>query len=84
MINHKSQIKNHNSKQKKMNKDTGWKWRDDQNLTMKEFYNLPQQEKDNYILLVEGLKPVERSTMDNILLNRFGRTNLNQNKFLEL
>jgi hypothetical protein len=67
-----------------MNKDTGWKWRDDQNLTMKEFYNLPQQEKDNYILLVEGLKPVERSTMDNILLNRFGRTNLNHNKFLEL
>jgi hypothetical protein len=67
-----------------MNKDTGWKWRDDQNLTMKEFYNLPQQEKDNYILLVEGLKPVERSTMDNILLNRFGRTNLNQDKFLEL
>ena len=67
-----------------MNKDTGWKWREDQNLTMKEFYNLTQQEKDNYILLVESIKPEERSTMDNILLNRFGRTKLEQNKFLEL
>jgi hypothetical protein len=51
-----------------MNK--GWKWRDDQ-LTMKQFYNLPQQEKDEYILLIEGLKPEERSSMDEILLNRF-------------
>jgi hypothetical protein len=51
-----------------MNK--GWKWRDDQ-LTMKQFYNLPQQEKDEYILLIEGLKQEERSSMDEILLNRF-------------
>jgi hypothetical protein len=50
---------------------TGWKWRDNQ-LTMKEFYNLPQQERDDYILLVRGLKVKERSSMDVILLNRFG------------
>ena len=50
---------------------TGWKWRDDQ-LTMKEFYNLPQQGKDDYILLIRELKPEERSSMDNILINRFG------------
>jgi hypothetical protein len=67
-----------------MNKDTGWKWRDDQNLTMKEFYELSSTDKDEYILLVEGLKQEERSSMDEILLNRFGRTNLNQDKFLEL
>ena len=56
------------SKANIMNK--GWKWRDDQ-LTMKQFYNLPQQEKDEYILLIEGLKQEERSSMDEILLNRF-------------
>ena len=53
-----------------------WKWRDDE-ITLKEFYNLPQQDKDEYILLIEGLKPIERSSMDEILLNRFGKTNKN-------
>lgn len=48
-----------------------WKWRDEE-LTLKEFYNLPQQERDDYILLVRGLKPNERSSMDEILINRFG------------
>ncbi len=57
-------------------KSTSWKWRDDQ-LTMKEFYNLTQLDKDEYIILVEGLKPEERSSMDEILLNRFGKTNKN-------
>ena len=50
-----------------------WKWREDE-ITMKEFYNLTQQDKDEYILLVEGLKQEERSSMDEIILNRFGRT----------
>ena len=53
-----------------MNK--GWKWREDQGLTMKEFYNLPQQEKDDYILLIEKVPTADRSSMDEILLNRFG------------
>lgn len=68
-----------------MNKQeyTGWKWRDDE-ITMKEFYNLPQQEKDEYVLLVEGLKPEERSSMDEILLNRFSKKQPEQNKFFEL
>jgi|LakMenEpi03Aug12_release.lakeMendotaPanAssembly.Ray.scaffolds.fasta_scaffold1005733_2 hypothetical protein len=74
-------MSNDNSKQKNMNK--GWRWRDDQ-LTMKEFYNLPQQEKDEYILLILGLKEEERSSMDIILLNRFGKNKLKTNKFLEL
>lgn len=64
-------------------KYTGWKWREDQ-LSMKEFYNLPQQEKEEYLLLLQGLKPEERSSMDEMLLNRFGRTDTQQNKFLEL
>ena len=67
-----------------MNKErTGWRWRDDE-LTMQQFYNLPQQEKDEYILLIEGLKPEELSSMDEILLNRFGKNKPAPVKFLEL
>jgi hypothetical protein len=62
---------------------TGWKWRDDQ-LTMKQFYNLSQQEQDQYILLILGLKQEERSSMDEILLNRFNKNNKQTEKFLEL
>lgn len=54
----------------------GWRWREDE-LTMKEFYELSSTDKDEYILLIEGLKPEERSSMDEILLNRFGKTNKN-------
>lgn len=62
---------------------TGWKWRDDQ-LTMKEFYNLSQQDKEEYLLLIKGLKEEERSSMDIILLNRFGLIKLESKKFLSL
>lgn len=60
----------------------GWHWREDE-ITMKQFYHLPQQDKDEYILLIMGLKPEERSSMDEILLNRFGK-NKQPEKFLEL
>jgi hypothetical protein len=65
----------------KMNK--GWLWRDGE-LTMKQFYNLPQQEQDQYILLIEKLPAEERSSMDEILLNRFNKNNKQTEKFLEL
>jgi hypothetical protein len=61
----------------------GWKFREDE-ITMKQFYNLPQQEKDEYILLILGLKDEERSSMDILLLNRFGKNKLKPIKFLEL
>lgn len=51
-----------------MNK--GWIWRDDE-ITMKEFYKLSQQDKQEYLLLIKGIKPEDRSSMDIILLNRF-------------
>jgi hypothetical protein len=60
-----------------------WKWRDNE-ITLKEFYNLPQQDKDEYVLMIEGLKPEQRSSMDEILLNRFSKNKRDVNKFLEL
>lgn len=60
-----------------------WRWRDDE-LSLPEFYELPQQEKDEYVLLIQGLDPQLRSSMDEILLNRFGRTKTGPIKFLEL
>lgn len=62
---------------------TGWKWRDDE-ISFKQFRKLPQQEKDEYVLLVEGLKPEERSTCDEIILNLYSKNKPEQNKFLEL
>lgn len=62
---------------------TGWKFRDDE-LTLKQFYRLTQQDKDEYVLLIEGLKPEELSSMDIILLNRFGKNKPEPIKFLEL
>ena len=62
---------------------TGWKFRDDE-LTIKQFYKLTQHDKDEYVLLIEGLKPEELSSMDIILLNRFGKIKQENVKFLEL
>ena len=62
---------------------TGWKFRDDE-ITMKQFYNLSQQDKEEYLLLIKGLKEEERSSMDIILLNRFGLDKQKPVKFLEL
>lgn len=62
---------------------TGWKFREDE-ITMKQFYNLSQQDKEEYFLLVKGLKEEERSSMDIILLNRFELCKQEPIKFLEL
>lgn len=63
-----------------MNK--GWIWRDDE-ITMKEFYKLSQQDKQEYLLLIKGLKQEERSTMDEMLLNRFN-LNKKENNFFTI
>ena len=49
----------------------GWKWRDNE-LSLPEFYKLPKQEQNDYILFLRGLKLEDRSSMDEILINRFG------------
>jgi hypothetical protein len=61
---------------------TGWKWRDEE-ITMKQFYLLPQEKKIDYICSIEKLPAVERSSMDELLLNRFGSTKKNNYFTLE-
>lgn len=62
---------------------TGWKFREDE-ITMKQFYDLSQQDKEEYFLLIKGLKEEERGSMDIILLNRFGLIKPESKKFLSL
>ena len=60
-----------------------WKFRQDE-ITLKEFYNLSQQDRDAYVQKIVELKIEERSSMDEILLNRFNKNSEQEYKFLEL
>jgi hypothetical protein len=60
-----------------------WKFRQDE-ITLKEFYNLSQQDRDVYVQKIVELKIEERSSMDEILLNRFNKNSEQEYKFLEL
>ena len=55
----------------KVEQTKGWVWRENE-LSMKEFYKLTQQERNDYILLIEKVPAADRSSMDELLLNRFG------------
>lgn len=67
-----------------MNKEsTKWKWRDDE-ISYKDFVKLPQLEKDEYVLMIEGLKPEERSSGDEIILNRFSKNKASFKNFFSL
>jgi hypothetical protein len=52
--------------------NTKWKWRTGE-MSYKEFQRLPNTTKMNYIKLVEQLKPQERSTSDEIILNQYSK-----------
>ena len=52
--------------------NTKWKWRTGE-MSYKEFQRLPSTSKMNYIKLVEELKPQERSTSDEIILNQYSK-----------
>ena len=64
-----------------MNK--GWSWRDKE-LSMKEFYSLPQTSRNKYINLIEKLPQQERSSGDNIILNQYGKNIKQVKEFLSL
>jgi hypothetical protein len=64
-----------------MNK--GWKFREKE-LSMKEFYSLPQTSRNEYVSLIEKLSSTERSSGDNIILNQYGKNISTVKKFLSL
>jgi len=64
-----------------MNK--GWSWRDKE-LSMKDFYSLPQTSRNEYINTIEKLAQQERSTGDNIILNQYGKNIKQVKEFLSL
>lgn len=57
-----------------------WYWRQDE-LSLKEFHNLSSTDREEYLVLLQGLK--EKSTTDNIILNKFN-IKPEQKKFLSL
>ncbi len=61
---------------KLMKMNNGWRWRDGE-LSYKEFVKLPQQEKDEYVLSIENVPATDRSSTDEIILNRFGKSKKN-------
>jgi hypothetical protein len=52
------------------NQTSGWRWREDE-ITLKKFYSLSQPDRDEYLALLKGLKPEDRSSGDEIILNMF-------------
>lgn len=52
----------------KLIKTGQWYWRDDE-LSVKTFRSLSKEEKEEYLDLLKGLKPEERSTQDIYILN---------------
>ena len=65
-----------------MKEGTNWKWRDNEK-SYKEFTLLPTVQKQEYVQQLEELPAVELSSIDKIILNRFG-TRKQATKFLEL
>lgn len=62
---------------------TGWRWRDNE-LNMVDFNKLNAIAKLEYVQQIEMLEPAERSSTDEIILNRYGNKKDNNNKFFEL
>lgn len=61
----------------------GWIWREKE-LSLKEFYSLPQTSRNEYLNVIENLPQQERSSGDNIILNQYNK-NINKVKeFLSL
>jgi len=65
------------------NKISGWSWRKDE-LSLKEFYNLPSTKRKEYISTLEQLPSTERSSGDNVILNQYSRIITKTKQFLSL
>lgn len=62
---------------------TGWKWRKDE-LSLKEFRLLSRSNREEYIVLLKGLKKEELSTNDQYILDEYVEEIKEQYKFFEL
>lgn len=63
--------------------ETGWRWRDNE-LNMVDFNRLNAIAKMEYVQQLEMLAPEDRSSTDEIILNRFSKPKTDNNKFFEL
>lgn len=60
------------------------KWRKDE-LSLKQFRLLSKENREEYLLLLKGIKPEELSTNDNFILNEYVEEEKQKPiKFLEL
>jgi hypothetical protein len=60
-----------------------WKWRKDE-LSLKEFRLLSKSNREEYLLLLKGLKKEELSTNDQYILEEYVEEIKEQYKFFEL
>jgi len=61
----------------------GWKWRNNE-ISLKQFYNLPSTKRNEYIAMLEQLPSTERSSGDNIILSQYSRIIEKTKQFLSL
>ena len=61
----------------------GWKWRNNE-ISLKQFYNLPSTKRNEYIAMLEKLPSTERSSGDNIILSQYSRIIEKTKQFLSL
>ena len=62
---------------------TGWKWRNDE-LSLKEFRLLSKSNREEYLVLLKGLKKEELSSNDQYILDEYIEEIKEQYKFFEL
>ena len=60
-----------------------WKWRENE-IRLKDFYNLSTKEKEEYILMILNLPISERGTCDEIILNNFYKLIPKEENFITL
>jgi hypothetical protein len=60
-----------------------WKWRENE-IPMKDFYNLSTKEKEEYILMILNLPISKRGTSDEIILNNFYKLLPKEENFITL
>jgi hypothetical protein len=61
----------------------GPKWRED-SISLKSFYKLSQQEKEEYLFLLQGLHPGERGDTDDYIIHFHSKQINKPKEFLDI